>query len=141
MTVVTQSGNCGNDVFVERLVYGEDGLIRTCYEFNSGTNASGHPMELYRSQNVGFNYGLHVYFYIPPDDFINIYIGNQTYKPLSNEIYRILDSGYTSALIIEKNVEKKLDYPYNLCEYNWDYGLNQFFSKELIGRVIGPERA
>lgn len=135
--VVSQSGNCGNEVFVERLIYGEDGLVRTCYEFNSGKNASGHPIQLYRSQNIGYVYGLHVYFYIPPDDFINIYVGNQTYKPLFSELYRVMDSGYTSALIIKKKVDRKLDYPYNDCEYNWSYEMNPYFSEKLIEQVIG----
>jgi hypothetical protein len=92
-----------------------DGSIKDCVRFNGGQTNIHNKSNIRNTTKFGYSHGLYVYLYIHPNDFINYYIGDTNARPVAGEIYRFLDGGLTSNLIVNKFVEKKLGKPFNPC--------------------------
>ena len=93
-------------------------------------------VSLKTTSKVGYSHGLHLYLYRPSNDIFNIYIGESLYHPVFTEMYRLLDSGTTTAIIIKKHVEKKLKEPHNSCVSTYEYSLNPWLSHELVNQSV-----
>ena len=93
------------------------GQIKKCVRFNSGFNSSKIPTTVRSIDKVGYEHSLHLKFYLQENDFINYYVSRSTVIPISGEIYRFLDGGKVSNVVITKLVEEKLGHPYNKCKH------------------------
>lgn len=49
-----------------------------------------------------------------------------------SEVYKFFEPGLLTDLIITKNIEIKLDEPYNKCVNNWSYTLNPKLNEQMI---------
>jgi hypothetical protein len=106
---------CSIDDWKPLQIWNYDGTSQICFVFNSGD-----PGSVRKSKKYGFSHGLHIYLFLQPNDFINYYIGDSEAVPVNGEIYRFLDGGLTSNLVMNKLVENKLGEPYNRCQIDLD---------------------
>jgi len=50
-----------------------------------------------------------------PNTFVNYYIGDYSFTPIRDEIYRFFEGGYTGNIIIHKMIQKKINSPRFPC--------------------------
>jgi len=89
----------------------------TCYVLNGGRNSTGHSREIKSTRNTGSNSGVELIFFLPKKHIFFYFINDAFVKPTTSEIIKMISAGTTNHFILEKIVEKKLEYPFNNC---WD---------------------
>ena len=72
------------------------------------------------STSVGYVSGFNLGIFVPDDDFVTYSMSDHRNRLVYREMNRMLDSGKTTNLIIEQQIEKKLPEPYNDCKQNLD---------------------
>jgi len=88
----------------------------TCYVLNGGRNSTGHPSEIKSTKTTRYFSGILFELYLPKDHSIDYYINDAYVKPTKSEKMKFLLPGTTTDIILEKTVEKKLEYPFNSCQ-------------------------
>lgn len=113
-------------------IFDTQGRRKTCYRFNTLSNQT---TRIRKTTKFGYTHGLHFYAYMPNNDFINYYISEYNINPVSSEIYRFLDGGLTSNLVLSRFVERKQGEPFNECQTN----LGQLSDHEssLFKQIVG----
>jgi len=91
--------------------------LLTCYVLNGGRYSTGHSTEIISTRTTGLLSGLEIFLYLPKDHFLYYYINDAYVQPASSEIVKIILSGTVNMFTLEKTIETKLEYPFNIC---WD---------------------
>ena len=94
-----------------------DYLEYSCITLNTGLNSSGHPVELIKSDIGGLYNGLEIKLFIPGNDYVNLIITDNNFKPGFNQMDNLAIKKKTkSFLSLKKTVEKKIPKPYSQCK-------------------------
>jgi len=99
--------------FETRTSYSKD--IVTCYVLNGGRNSSKNFSKIKSTKTTGPYSGLLLRLYLQKDHFLFYYINDAYVKPIISEIDKHLIPGTYNDLKLEKNVETKLEFPFNNC--------------------------
>ena len=96
-------------------IYDTQGRRKGCVRFNTGRRFPNQSESFLQSTRIGWLGGLHIYLYMPKNDFINYHISDPKVSPVYGEVYRFLDGGLTANIVISKMIESKQGDPYNDC--------------------------
>jgi hypothetical protein len=108
-----------------------------CFKFNSGKNMTNEIIPFKYSHSPGIDDGFTFSFYFKPSsdfDTLRIFIHNYTLVPstIAKKGYTISSGGY-NYYIVERIIDKKLEYPYNNCLNN----ISTFqFNKTIINYIL-----
>ncbi len=99
--------------FEARMSYSND--ILPCYVLNGGRNSSGHLSEIKSTRATRYFSGFELELNLPIDHFLFYFINEAFVESTSSEIVKSIYNGKTQNFIYEKNIETKLEYPFNNC--------------------------
>ena len=93
-----------------------DYLEYTCITLNTGLNSSLHPIELIKSDIGGVRNGIEIKMFIPGNDYVNVIITDNKFKPGFNQMDNLAIKKKTKTFLsLKKIVEKKIAEPYSQC--------------------------
>ena len=95
-----------------------------CFQFNSGYNMNGNPVEVKRVSNGGKNFGLSLLIgpLVNKNQYstvlskgLKVLIHNQTYLPSYDDTYVSVKSGEETNIMIDRTFTSNSPYPYTDC--------------------------
>jgi hypothetical protein len=110
---------CDTNDFETVKIFSYTGNTKNCFKFNGGKNSVENQTKSFRETYKTNHFdGLKIGFYFTSSAQVYYYVGENLQEPTYDDFFHRLGKGNKRYLILDKLVQKKLEYPYNQCTAN-----------------------